>query len=71
MRAGGPTASSDAGLRDPITGIAGCGAREASGPLNRRAGEHRHELGPPHLEHGDFLTWDAGGTRYVWAVSDR
>ena len=40
-------ASGDAGWRNPITGIAGCCARAASGQ-HRRAAEQRDELAPFH-----------------------
>ena len=49
MRADGPHVSSgDAALRNPITGIAGCCARAASGHA-RRAAEQRDELAPSSL----------------------
>src|SRR6476646_489627 len=37
--------------RMPITGIADCCARAASG----HAAEHRHKLAPSYVEHGGFL----------------
>src|SRR6516165_8546288 len=41
-------ASAEEGWRNPITGIAGCCARAASGHAARRATEKRDELAPLH-----------------------
>ena len=42
-------------LRKPITGIADCCARAASGHAAARAAEQRHKLAPSYVEHGGFL----------------
>src|SRR5262249_49988750 len=40
-------------LRNPITGIAGCCARDRQRPRGRRTAEKRDEFPPPHPGHGD------------------
>ena len=62
MRADGPRiASGDVGLRNPITGIAGCCARAASGQ-RRRAAEQRDELAPLHSITSSARASSVGGT---------
>jgi hypothetical protein len=45
-------------LRNPITGIAGCCARAASGHAVAAVARQRNEPAPPHFEHGaSSLPW--------------